>query len=234
MSSTAGGVQIEKRSFVIKRCAAILFALGLTLNVLACSAIKELGSRNQPVASSRPAEEAAADDLKDKPDQPAIMNAPNAEQAPYDLQFIDTISVNYQQGVDVARIAETRAQHPELKEFARQVVAAHEQQNSQLKTWRAKWYNDAPSAINTKMTGMIDLVNASDMKEISEATGSEFDLLFLDVMRVHRQSALVMWQEALTNAMHAELRRFAQQDIDVHETEIMQMNRWRSTLSAGS
>lgn len=58
--------------------------------------------------------------------------------------------------------------------------------------------------------------------------GQPFDLLFIDGMIPHHQSAIKMAQEALSQAEHAEIKSLAQNIIDSQQKEIDEMQQWRT------
>lgn len=161
-------------------------------------------------------------------DHSMMQSAPNAASAPYDLQFIDTMSGHHQAAIEMARPAETNAQHAELKEMASHIIRDQEREISQMKGWREQWFKDQPRAMNMEMPGMMDSMKGMDMTRLNAATGNAFDLMFIDMMTPHHQGAVTMAREALTKTEHPEIKRLAQQIIDAQEREIAQMNKWKS------
>lgn len=67
-------------------------------------------------------------------------SSPSAANAPFDLQFIDTMSAHHQGAIDMAQPAESKAQKAELKSFARKIVEDQQRQIAQMKQWRDNWY----------------------------------------------------------------------------------------------
>jgi len=163
----------------------------------------------------------------------AMQSSPNAANAPYDLQFLDTMTAHHQGAVDMARPAETKAQHAELKEMAGNIIRDQEREIAQMKQWRDGWYAGKPQATNMEMSGMMDSMRGMDMTKLNAASGNTFDMMFLDMMTPHHQGAIVMAREALTKAGHPEIKKLAQQIIDAQEREIAQMNKWKTAWSAG-
>lgn len=163
----------------------------------------------------------------------AMQSSPNAANAPYDLQFLDTMTAHHQGAVDMARPAETKAQHSELKEMAGNIIRDQEREIAQMKQWRDEWYAGKPQAMNMEMSGMMDSMRGMDMTKLNAASGNAFDMMFLDMMTPHHQGAIVMAREALTKAEHPEIKKLAQQIIDAQEREIAQMNKWKTAWSAG-
>lgn len=163
-----------------------------------------------------------------------MSSSPNAASAPYDLQFIDTMTAHHQGAVDMSRPAEGKAQHAELKAFAAKIVADQQKEIAQMKTWRDGWYAGQPAAMNMEMTGMSDSMKGMDMNGLNAASGNEFDLMFLDMMTPHHVGAVEMAKEALTKAEHTEIKTLARQIIAAQETEIAQMNKWKAAWGGGA
>ena len=161
-----------------------------------------------------------------------MKSSPNAASQPYDLQFLDTMIAHHQGAVDMARPAETKAKHAELKEMARNIIRDQEREIAQMKQWREQWYAGKPASVNMEMPGMMDSMRGMDMNRMNAASGNEFDLMFLDMMTPHHQGAVVMAREALTKAEHPEIKRLAQQIIDAQEREIAQMKGWKQAWGA--
>lgn len=161
-------------------------------------------------------------------DHSMMQGSPNAASQPYDLQFLDTMSGHHQAAIEMARPAETKAQHAEVKELARNIIRDQEREISQMKGWREQWFKDKPQAMNMAMPGMMDSMKGMDMTRLNAATGNAFDLMFIDMMTPHHQGAVAMAREALTRAEHPEIKKLAQQIIDAQEKEIAQMNKWKA------
>jgi len=157
-----------------------------------------------------------------------MKSSPNAASAPYDLQFLDTMTGHHQGAIDMARPAEQKAQHAELKTFAAKIVSDQQKEIAQMKAWRSQWYAGKPEAMNMEMPGMMDSMKGMDMKGMNAASGNEFDLMFLDMMTPHHTGAVAMAKEALTRAEHTEIKNLARQIIDAQEKEIAQMNKWKA------
>ena len=59
----------------------------------------------------------------------------------YDLRFLNMMIQHHQGAVDMAKDALSKAQHPELKQQASQIIDAQEKEIKQMKEWRSKWYH---------------------------------------------------------------------------------------------
>ena len=109
----------------------------------------------------------------------AMKSDPNAASAPYDLQFIDTMSAHHQSAIDMGLMVDGKTQNAQLKKFAAQVIADQGKEIAQMKEWRDKWYAGKPAAKNMEMSGMMDsmkMMMGDGMKKLASAGGKDFDL----------------------------------------------------------
>lgn len=224
----------------IKKYGTLFVALALTAFFAACNTATDTNTNgNVATSSATPSSVATASPATGMSGEMSGMNhgamqsSPNAANAPYDLQFLDTMTAHHQGAVDMARPAETKAQHAELKEMARNIIRDQEREIAQMKQWRDEWYAGKPQAMNMEMSGMMDSMRGMDMTKLNAASGNAFDVMFLDMMTPHHQGAITMGREALTKAGHPEIKKLAQQIIDAQEREIAQMNKWKAAWSAG-
>lgn len=165
-------------------------------------------------------------------EMPGMMkSSPNAASAPFDLQFIDTMTEHHQSAIDMAKMAEMSAQHAEVKTLARGIVAAQQKEISQMKSWRDQWYAGKPPAMNMEMPGMMDAMKGMDMNKMKSMSGNAFDLMFIENMSAHHAGAITMAKEALTKAEHPDIRNLAQQIIAAQQKEIDQMSAWKTAWS---
>ena len=158
--------------------------------------------------------------------QPSSTATQAGAQAPFDLQFIDTMSLHNQGTIHMASIAQIKAHHSELKKFARQVGENQDKEIKQLKDWRDRWYLDQPRAVNMDLPGMTGSMN-KDMSNMSGATGPEFDLVYIDAMTQDHAGAVAMAKEALNKAEHAEIKKLAGAIVAGRQKEIEQMSHWK-------
>jgi uncharacterized protein (DUF305 family) len=160
-----------------------------------------------------------------------MKSSPNAASAPYDLQFLDTMTHHHQMAVDMAKTAVGKTQNQELKAFAQKIIADQNKEIAQMKDWREKWFAGKPPAMNMEMDGMEDSMKGMDMKKLESSSGKEFDLEFINQMTPHHDGAVEMGREALTKAEKPEIKTLANQIIKAQEAEIKQMADWKAKWS---
>ena len=59
---------------------------------------------------------------------------------PFDRAFIDAMIPHHESAIAAARAAASRAEHAEIKELARAVVADQEREIAQMRQWRQVWF----------------------------------------------------------------------------------------------
>lgn len=134
----------------------------------------------------------------------------------YDLKFIDTMTQHHRDGLQMAKMATTKASHSELKQMAQKMVDGQQKEIAQMQSWRDAWFPSAPAAIDHQMPGMAETMKTmqADMSKLMRATGNDFDHQFIDVMSKHHASAIAMGKEALGKAQRSELKELATKIVD--------------------
>lgn len=159
-----------------------------------------------------------------------MQNSPDVANAPFDLQFLDTMIAHHQGAVEMAKPAQAKAQRAEVKTLAKNIIADQEKEIAQMRRWREEWFSGKP-AVNMEMAGMKDSMKGMDMKKLESSAGNDFDLEFVTQMIPHHEGAIVIAKEALQKSQKDEIKTLANAIIKAQEAEIKQMKDW---LAAGS
>ena len=168
----------------------------------------------------------------------ATEEVPNTGTTEFDQLFIDMMVPHHQGAVEMAKIAQERAEHPEIKEMADAIIAGQDEEIIQMKNWRQAWYGSSDTPGMSEMPSLEDMPgmggtgHAMDMQaEVDQLRNASepFDLAFIDAMIPHHQSAIDAAQRVLNEAQRPELKELAQRIIAAQEKEIEQMKAWRET-----
>lgn len=156
--------------------------------------------------------------------------------ADYDLRFIDAMILHHQGAVEMAQELQQKSTRPEMKKLAADIIKAQNQEIAQMQQWRTAWYPQAgvkPMAYHAKMGHMMEMsseqIKAMKMSQDLGAADAEFDLRFLNAMIPHHEGALVMAQDAAQKSQRVEIKNLAQAIITAQNTEINQMQQWRTS-----
>lgn len=161
-----------------------------------------------------------------KMDHAKMVSSAGAAEAQLELQFIDTMMVHHQGAVDMAKLAATRAQNPQLKKFAEGIISAQEREIAEMTRWRAKWFGEKPKAINMDFPGMREGMSGMDVKKLETLSGKPFDLEFLKQMIPHHEGAVTMAKQIKDADSYAELKKLAEAITKDQSGEIEQMKKW--------
>jgi uncharacterized protein (DUF305 family)/uncharacterized cupredoxin-like copper-binding protein len=177
----------------------------------------------------------------------------------FDRMFIDMMIPHHASAVAMAQVALSRAEHPEIRTLAEDIITSQRTEIAQMRSWRDQWYPDAPTMPMMDMDQMMAMMGEMigempggmmgtpgampgpggmgmmmDMEQEMArlcATTEGFDLTFIEAMIPHHQSAIMMAQVATTRAEHPELQALAHTMIDDQQREFAQMQMWRTAWS---
>ncbi len=160
------------------------------------------------------------------------MGTPGATgMAEYDQSFIDQMVTHHQAAIDMAKVAQRKGEHAEIKTLADAIVSAQDGEITKMKAWRKAWYGSDQIPAST-MGGMAGMGGMNvDLGQLENA--QPFDKAFIDAMTPHHQSAIAMAREAQTKAIHQEIKDLAGQIIAAQQQELDQMQAWRAQWYPG-
>jgi uncharacterized protein (DUF305 family) len=160
----------------------------------------------------------------------------------FDQLFIDMMVPHHEGALGMARIAQQRAERPEIRQMADDILRSQDAEISRMRQWRRQWFgSDATPPMNLmpvlggSMIGMnhagqtMDM--AADVDRLRLASGP-FDLAFIDAMIPHHQSAIEASRVALQQATRPEIKTLALDIIEAQQREIGQMQAWRLAWGA--
>jgi uncharacterized protein (DUF305 family) len=144
-----------------------------------------------------------------------------AAKAPYDVQFLDTMSEHHRDGIKMMQLAVDKAQSQDIKQMAQKGI---DDQNQDIDDMKSLRQSDAPEAVNIKLPGMMSKAKMQqDMAKLEAAAGSDFDKHFLQTMIKHHQGGVKMADDALGKASDADVKSKAKEIHDKQKQEIAQM-----------
>jgi uncharacterized protein (DUF305 family) len=161
-----------------------------------------------------------------------------AEAAPNDadVTFTQNMIPHHQQAIEMAKLVDSHTDRPELHRLADSVESSQRQEITQMRGWLRSWGKPATPSEghgghgDTEMPGMM---SEADMRRLMEATGTEFDLAFVEMMAAHHQGAIDMANTELKDGSLPEATRLAEQIIDTQD-EIKQLQRWKTEWSTAA
>jgi len=158
-----------------------------------------------------------------------IKSSPGADQAPYELQFIDTVVELQLRAIDAEQLVATRAEHVELKQFSRQLIAEQRSEITTLRQLRASWFGDKPAAVYLQLAGASEALHAIDVAKLDPLKENAFDLEFIEEMTAYLKSVNRMGSDVLNEDSRAELKQVAQNIVNGNGSRVEQLKAWETS-----
>ena len=151
-----------------------------------------------------------------------------------DAHFIEQMIPHHEDAITMAKIAQVKAVHPELKQLADSIIKTQSFENEQMKEWYKQWFDrELPtgSAVMQRhgmMSGsgmhMGMLGNESDITNLENS--ENFDTAFLQQMIPHHQMAVMMASMLRNGTDRPEMKQLADSIINTQTNEIDKMREW--------
>lgn len=106
-----------------------------------------------------------------------------------DIMFMQMMIDHHQQAVDMGTLAETRALNAEVKALAAQIKAEQAPEIADMTRWLEEAGASKHMGHSMTMDGML---TAAQMTALENASGAEFDRLYLEGMILHHEGAIDM------------------------------------------
>ena len=166
-----------------------------------------------------------------------VYAAVRSQPMSFDAQFIDMMVPHHQGAVEMAKIAQQRAEHLEIAQMADAIIAAQEGEISQMKAWRLAWFGSDETPPMEQMPMVPGMggghgahgggtMNMAADVEVLRIAPEPFDKAFIEAMIPHHQSAIDAAKAAESRAERAEIKELARAIITDQQREIQQMQQW--------
>jgi len=153
-----------------------------------------------------------------------------------DVSFASEMIPHHAQAIEMADMALSQAQDPEVVDLANEISDAQQPEIDTMSSWLEAWAEPVPDTGMGSMSGMdhgemAEMMTPEDMQRLTDASGKEFDRLWLEMMMKHHEGAIDMSETELQDGENADAKELAQTIIDSQEAEISTM---QEMLSGGS
>jgi uncharacterized protein (DUF305 family) len=144
-----------------------------------------------------------------------------------DVMFSQMMIPHHQQAVEMAALAETRAQDPELRQLAAAIKSAQQPEITTMTNWLTAWGKPtiAPSDLagmgHGGHGGMPGMMSAEEMTQLAAANGIDFDRIFARMMIAHHQGALMMAETEVTDGSNPDAIALAKTILKTQLAEIV-------------
>ena len=146
-----------------------------------------------------------------------------------DAHFIEQMIPHHESAIAMAKLAQQRGEHQEIKTLANNIITAQEGESTQMKEWYKSWFGkDVPTASmdHSAHGAMSNMMMGSSMNMEALETANPFDKAFIEEMIMHHEMAVMMAQMLLAGTERAEMKKLANDIIEAQTNEINQMKGW--------
>lgn len=142
-----------------------------------------------------------------------------------DVAFATEMIPHHRQAVEMAELAESRAETTAVKDLAEQIMGAQDPEIEKMSGWLSTWGKPVPEEMpgmdhSGSMPGMM---SADEMDQLTNASGAEFDQMFLTMMIAHHQGAITMAVTEQSSGRNPEAIALAEQIETAQTGEISTM-----------
>ena len=150
-----------------------------------------------------------------------------------DVAFARDMIPHHQQAIQMARLADGQAEDSRVLDLAGRIEAAQQPEIETLSDWLEDWDAD-PGHMDDGMGGMGGdmggMMSEQDMHSLMNATGADFDRLFLEQMIVHHEGAVEMAEAEISGGQNAQAIELAESIRDGQTAEIAEMEQLLTEL----
>lgn len=151
-----------------------------------------------------------------------------------DAHFIEQMIPHHEDAITMAELAQEKAQKPEIKELAENIIQSQGEEISQMKEWYKSWFGkEVPEGTqvmdqhgmrtgNGMHMGMMG--DDTDMTRLENA--QDFDKIFIEGMIPHHQMAVMMANMLKGGTQRPEMIELADDIVTAQTNEIEQMRQW--------
>ena len=155
---------------------------------------------------------------------------PQPEHTAADVRFMQGMIGHHAQAVEMTDLLQTRTQSEDMRKLAKRIEVSQRDEIKRMQEWlRARGESlPDPHAHHAQDGAMMPgMLTPAEMKRLADASGPEFDRLFLELMIKHHEGALTMVRQLFASpgaAQDSDIFAFAS-DVDADQRmEIQRMS----------
>ena len=154
---------------------------------------------------------------------------PRVQHTPADVRFMQRMIAHHTQALEMTALRAPRSANEDLRLMALRIELSQADEIRMMQDWlkaRAEALPDAHAHHADQGALMPGMLTADEMSRLSQARGTAFDRLFLELMIKHHQGALIMVEELFASpgaGQESEVFAFASDVVDDQRIEIQRM-----------
>ena len=197
----------------------------------------------QPGAPGEPSRVLTAEEV-------AELDLSPPEHTPADVEFMQMMMIHHEQAIELVELIEGRTEREDLPLFAERIDISQVDEIDMMKRWleaRDEVIPEGPEDLQSLHEGhdlavddpdtapMPGMLSENEMQAIRDASGVEFDRLWLEGMRKHHTGAIEMVDDlfAAEGGQEPEIFQFASHVRSDQNIEISRINLMLADIDAG-
>lgn len=140
-----------------------------------------------------------------------------------DVAFTQAMIPHHQQAVEMAMLAETRANDAEVKQIAAKIKDAQAAEIVTMTRWLIAWRAPTPGGPTMPGTsaGMPSMMPDTEMAQLRQASGKDFDRMFVRMMIAHHNGAIQSAQDEQSRGANADAKALAAAIVRTQTDEVV-------------
>jgi uncharacterized protein (DUF305 family) len=140
-----------------------------------------------------------------------------------DAAFARDMLPHHEGAISMAQLAPGRAADPRVLDLASRIEAAQAPEIDTLTGWLEEWGADDTGGMDHGAGDMGGMTSEADMIALMDASGAEFDRLFLTQMIEHHRGATAMAAREAADGQNSDALAMAENIRDTQNAEIAEM-----------
>ncbi len=139
-----------------------------------------------------------------------------------DAKFATTAAAGGMAEVEIAKLAESKTQNAQIKDFAQMMVTDHGKANDELM--------GIAKTKNITLPATLDADHQKKMDDLSKMSGKDFDKAYVDAMVDGHKKTLSLMQDEAKNGKDADLKAFAAKTAPTVQMHLDAINKIHDSL----
>ncbi|GAA2769525.1 DUF305 domain-containing protein [Streptomyces showdoensis] len=140
-----------------------------------------------------------------------------------DVMFAQMMIPHHEQALEMAKLADGRAEDPEVKALVGEIEKAQDPEIRKMRAWLEAW--GKPEAMGGGGHGMAGMMSGKDMADLAATKGKAFDRKFAELMIAHHEGAVEMAKTEQRDGRDAAARKVADDVVRTQAAEIAQLRK---------
>ncbi|MFD7974810.1 DUF305 domain-containing protein [Streptomyces sp. NPDC059071] len=142
-----------------------------------------------------------------------------------DVMFAQMMIPHHEQALQMAKLADGRAEDAEIKQIVAAVEKAQDPEIQKMKSWLKAWGKPESAAGGHGGHAMAGMLSDADMTDLAAAKGKEFDRKFAELMIAHHEGAVEMAKTEQKDGKDPEAKKVADDVVRTQAAEIAQLKK---------